>query len=287
MNVTAGDKTVWQARGFWTLKNLKFKVLLIVEKIMFFKVKICAAFLASLFFMSQAAWADSGRDIMQRVYKQADIFPQSEAQVRLIVVDGKGRERERFFNLRSKGDSAFKRSLVKFFKPANVKGVGLASETDLGTNGKQQWVYFPSLKSVKKLSSSEQDGSFMGSDFSYSDIAGRTLDQDTHKVFQQNDKFYVIESVPHNKADAYSKYYTTVDKATNIVRSVTFYDKGGDKLKTLSNRKVIKVQGELMVSNSVMSNHKSGGSSTMERSSIKVDVNFSNNDVGLKGLKAN
>ncbi|MCH1541475.1 MAG: outer membrane lipoprotein-sorting protein [Alphaproteobacteria bacterium] len=251
------------------------------------QIKLVAAICAAMAFFVPPVWAEAGREVMARVYQQSDVFPQSEAQVRLIVVDNKGRQRERFFNLRSKNDPSFKRSLVKFFKPANVKGVGLASETDMGSNAKQQWVYFPSLKSVKKLSSSEQDGSFMGSDFSYSDIAGRTLDQDAHKVFQQNDKFYVIESVPNDAADAYSKYYTTVDKATNIVRSVTFYDKAGEKLKTLSNRKVIKVSNELMVSNSVMTNHQSGGSSTMERSAITVDVDFSNNDVGLKGLKAN
>ncbi len=240
---------------------------------------------ASLFV--QPALAETGRDVMDRVYKQSDIFPQSEAEVRLTIVDKKGRERVRFFNLRSKSSAEFKRSLVKFFKPANVKGVGLASETNLATEEKQQYVYFPSLKSVKKLSTSEQDGSFMGSDFSYSDIAGRTLDQDAHKIFQQNDKFFVIESVPNNAEDAYSKYYTTVDKATNIVRSVTFYDRSGEKLKTLANRKVIKVNGELMVSNSVMTNHQTEGSSTMDRSSIVVDVSFSDNDVGLKGLKAN
>lgn len=240
---------------------------------------------ASLFV--QPALAENGRDVMDRVYKQSDIFPQTEAEVRLTIVDKKGRERVRFFNLRSKSSEGFKRSLVKFFKPANVKGVGLASETNLDNEAKQQWVYFPSLKSVKKLSSSEQDGSFMGSDFSYSDIAGRTLDQDAHKIFQQNDQFFVIESVPNNQEDAYSKYYTTVDKATNIVRSVTFYDRSGEKLKTLANRKVIKVNGELMVSNSVMTNHQTEGSSTMDRSSIVVDINFSTNDVGLKGLKAN
>lgn len=257
---------------------------------MFFKSVSARFALAALIAVTapvSAALAETGRDVMQRVYKQSDIFPQSEATVRLTVVDKKGRERERFFYLRAKNDADYKRSLVKFFKPANVKGVGLASETEQATQGKNQWVYFPSLKSVKKLSSSEQDGSFMGSDFSYSDIAGRTLDQDTHKIFQQNDKFYVVESVPTDKADAYSKYYTTIDKATNIVRSVTFYDNGGDKLKTLSNRKVVKVKDELVVSVSVMSNHKTGGASTMDRSSIDVDVNFSNNDVGLKGLKAN
>ncbi len=249
--------------------------------------KFLAATLMGAALIILPAAAENGRDVMDRVYKQSDVFSQSEAEVRLLVVDKRGRERERFFNLRSKGGDGFKRSLVKFFKPANVKGVGLASETNLSTEAKSQWVYLPATKNLKKLSTSEQDGSFMGSDFSYSDIAGRTLDQDAHKVFQQNDKFYVIESVPNDAGDAYSKYYTTVDKATNIVRSVTFYDKAGDKLKTLANKKVIKVNGELMVSNSVMTNHKSGGSSTMDRSAINVDVNFSDNDVGLKGLKAN
>lgn len=254
-----------------------------LSKISGFAVAISVAI--ALF--TQPAMAETGRDVMDRVYKQADIFPQSEAEVRLTIIDKKGRERVRFFNLRAKNDPEFKRSLVKFFKPANVKGVGLASETNQSTEDKNQWVYFPSLKSVKKLSTAEQDGSFMGSDFSYSDIAGRTLDQDTHKVFQQNDKFYVIESVPTNAEDAYSKYYTTVDKATNIVRTVTFYDRAGEKLKTLANKKVIEIAGELMVSNSVMTNHQTEGSSTMDRSSIAVDVSFSNNDVGLKGLKAN
>jgi|GEM_PF-555718 len=251
--------------------------------------RACFALAAILAISSSvyAASAETGREVMARVYKQSDIFPQSKATVRLSMLDKKGRERERFFELRTKNTPDFKRSLAKFFKPANVKGVGLASQTNQKSQVKKQWVYFPSLKSVKQLSASEQDGSFMGSDFSYSDIAGRTLDQDAHKVFQQNDKFFVIESVPVDKDDAYSKYYTTIDKATNIVRSVSFYDRSGKELKRLANRKVSKVAGELVVALSVMSNLKTGGSSTMDRSKIDVKVNFGDNDVGLKGLKAN
>ncbi len=232
------------------------------------------------------AQAETGREVMQRAYEQADVFKQSEATVRLLIVDAKKRERERFFSLKSKSAPKLKHSLVKFFEPPNVKGVGLASKTDRQTNKRSQWVYFPSLKSIKRLSTSEQNDSFMGSDFSYGDVAGRLLDEDTHKVFNQNDKFYVVESIPKNGNDAYSKYYTTVDKATNIVRSVTFYDKKSDKLKTLSNRKVVRVKGELLVALSVMANHKTEGSSTMERSRIDVDVVFDDNDLGLKALKA-
>ena len=74
------------------------------------------------------ARAETGSDVMDRVYKQADIFPNSEAEVRLVVKNKKGGERERFFYLRAKNDATTKKSLVKFFKPANVKGVGLASK---------------------------------------------------------------------------------------------------------------------------------------------------------------
>ena len=158
------------------------------------KIKTLAALIFGAIMFSQPALAETGRDVMDRVYKQSDIFNQSEAEVMLTVVDKKGRERVRYFNLRSKGDDSFKRSLVKFFKPANVRGVGMASETNLKTEGKSQWVYLPATKNLKKLSTSEQDGSFMGSDFSYSDIAGRTLDQDTHKVFQQNDNCLLYTS---------------------------------------------------------------------------------------------
>ncbi len=64
-----------------------------------------AAILAT-FFMSSfvvfEAHAETGRDVMQRVYQQSDVFPQSKATVRLSVKDKKGRERERFFELRTK-----------------------------------------------------------------------------------------------------------------------------------------------------------------------------------------
>ena len=97
----------------------------------------------------------------------------------------------------------------------------------------------------------------------------------------------MVESVPVDAADAYSKYYTTIDKATNIVRAVTFYNRQGDKLKTLSNKKVQMVKGQPIVTVSVMSNHNRAGLSTMERNNINVDVRFDDNDVGLKALKAN
>lgn len=60
-----------------------------------FQIKLVAAIFAAMAFFASPVWAETGRDVMARVYKQADIFPQSEAQVRLTVEDAKGRARER------------------------------------------------------------------------------------------------------------------------------------------------------------------------------------------------
>jgi kynurenine formamidase len=99
--------------------------------------RLALATLIAVSFSVSAASAETGREVMERVYNQSDIFPQSKATVRLSVLDKKGRERERFFELRTKNAPDFKRSLAKFFKPANVKGVGLASQTNQASQVKK------------------------------------------------------------------------------------------------------------------------------------------------------
>ncbi len=58
------------------------------------------------------------------------------------------------------------RTLFVFDRPRDVRGTAFLvhphkEETD------NQWLYFPALKRVKRISSSNQSGSFMGSEFSY------------------------------------------------------------------------------------------------------------------------
>ena len=61
------------------------------------KIKTLAALILGAIMFSLPALAETGRDVMDRVYKQSDIFNQSEAEVMLTVVDKKGRERVRYF----------------------------------------------------------------------------------------------------------------------------------------------------------------------------------------------
>ena len=116
-----------------------------------------------------------------------------------------------------------KKSLIKFFRPTNVKGTSLLTHSSSEENEKSQWIYLPAFKSVKQLSSSDKNKSFMGSDFSYSDIAGRKLNQDTHRLIKETPINYYIESIPNDLDTAiYSKIRYIISRELNIVKKPFF-----------------------------------------------------------------
>jgi len=70
-----------------------------------------------------------------------------------------------------------------------------------------------------------------------------------------------------------------------VPASVTFYDRDGEKLKTLTNQRIRKVKGMYMVIEAVMRNHQSGGQTTMTKRDIDLDHEIDEDRVGIKGLR--
>ena len=61
------------------------------------------------------------------------------------------------------------KSLMVFDEPRDVKGTALLTHAHK-QEADDQWLYLPALKRVKRISSSNRSGSFMGSEFSYEDL---------------------------------------------------------------------------------------------------------------------
>lgn len=248
----------------------------------------------------------SGTDVMQKVYDQAHIHHTQTSSVFMTIVDEKDRKRERYFNLWKKHYPEIKsgpnkapsedRSLIKFYRPSDVKGTALLTKSFGDDQEDMQWIYFPFTKMLKRLSSGDKHKSFMGSDFSYADIAGRSIDQDTHKLSQETDKYYVVESIPKDKEDAYSKIVNVVEKERMVPVKVVFYGKKKDKngkalkVKTLYNKKTQAYKKMHVVTQSVMEKAKKGKSkkasyTILEFSDVKVGIEISDNVVGLQGVQ--
>ncbi len=240
-----------------------------------------------LFFAIFPIWADAkGTKIMQQVAEQSEIHKTQKSVVYMKILDAKNRQRNRYFNYTKKIVSKKEtKSLIKFYRPTNIKNTALLSSADKKKDETIQWLYLPAFKSVKRLSTEEKNKSFVGSDFSIADIAGRLVSKDRHQFIKEDNKYYYIESIPKDSQDPYSKLMVVVHKKIFVPIKIEFYDRRSKLFKTLSNKKVKKIKGMYLVTESIMNNHETKGQTTITSSEIRVGISVSNADVGLRGLQ--
>ena len=72
------------------------------------------------------------------------------------------------------------KSLTIFDRPADIKGTALLTFSHK-KGPDDQWLYLPALKRVKRISSGNKSGAFMGSEFAYEDLSSQEVEKYTYK----------------------------------------------------------------------------------------------------------
>lgn len=174
----------------------------------------------------------------------------SEALSTLTIISKKGQERVRKMSMVSKlydnGDT--EKKLVKFTEPANVKGTGFLS-FDYKEKTDDKWIYMPALRKTRRIISSENSKSFMGSEFSYADMSLPTVEDFTYKFLDaetiNGELCYTIELKPKNdeiaNENGFSKKILHISKKDFVMRKAFYYNLSGEKEKVLTIGSVIKV----------------------------------------------
>jgi hypothetical protein len=143
--------------------------------------------------------------------------------------------------------------------------------------GDEQWIFLPSLGKVRRIAASEGSGSFVGTDFSYSDIASANRDSglDTHRILREEElrgkPCYVIESVPRNSSYQYSKMIQWIDRDNSVNYKIELYDKRGTHVKTMEILELKDVQGRLSPMVTKMSSLTEGTSTTITVDRLEYD----------------
>jgi Outer membrane lipoprotein-sorting protein len=168
-----------------------------------------------------AARADDAqaRGIMEKVNKRDDGDNQT-ADMRMELIDSRNNRRVREMHSFRKDKGEDTLTIMFFESPADVKGTGFLTY-DYAAPGKDddQWLYLPALRKSKRIASSDKSGSFMGSDFNYSDMTKPDLDDYDFTLVKEDEvdghKTWQIQSVPRQEA---KKEETGYDKALIWVR---------------------------------------------------------------------
>lgn len=174
----------------------------------------------------------------------------TEAVSQMTIFDEKGRTRERRLYQLSKltNNGNTEKKLIRFLSPADVKGTGFLTY-DYKIKDDDKWLYMPALRKTRRIISSENAKSFMGSEFSYADMTPLKVDDFKFtNLGIENIKgvqCYKIEILPLDDEIAdengFTKKISFFDIKYHVLRKAVYYDLDGSLHKELMILKVTEV----------------------------------------------
>ena len=218
----------------------------------------------------------SAREIMQRV-EDRDDGDNGKQDMEMILIDKNGKRRVRKIRAFSKDKAEDELQLMFFLSPADVKDTGfLTFDYEGADKDDDQWLYLPALRKTNRIASNDKSGSFMGSDFNYSDMTERELDRYDYTLMKETEvkgvKVWQIESIPRTKEEidetGYKKSVVFVRQDNYVViRAVNWVDKGG-KLKYFDVKKLELIDGIWVPTEMHMTTKKGG--KTLHKTILKT-----------------
>ena len=201
-----------------------------------FKLFFTITFITLLF--SGNGFAKKGLEIVTKVIKQDEGWGTTSSKTTMILQDKHGQSTQRSIRNRTlEGENDGDKSLVIFDTPGDVRGTAFLSHTKkVGSD--DQWLYLPALKRVKRIASSNKAGPFMGSEFSFEDIASQEVEKYTYE-YLRDEKYdgidcFVVAYDPVDRKSGYSVQNVWIDKSRYIVLKTEYFDRKKSLLKTLS-----------------------------------------------------
>ncbi|WP_421783874.1 outer membrane lipoprotein-sorting protein [Kiloniella litopenaei] len=135
------------------------------------------------------------------------------------------------------GNDVGDKSLTIFDKPRDVKGTAFLSFAKI-FDPDDQWMYLPAVKRVKRISSKNKSGPFLGSEFAYEDLSAQELKKYTYKWLRDEPcgelQCAVVEQIPTYENSGYTKMITWYDLSEYRQQKIDYYDRKGKLLKTLT-----------------------------------------------------
>ena len=180
-----------------------------------------------------AAYAESpeekGLGIAREMDRRGGGWKDQRADLVMILRNRQGQESRRelrISTLEVEGDGD--KSLTVFDSPRDVKGTAFLSHTH-ATKPDDQWLYLPALKRVKRISSRNKSGSFMGSEFAYEDLSSQEIAKYRYKWLRDEaldgKETMVVEYYPQYENSGYTRQVVWIDSAIWRVVKTEYYDR--------------------------------------------------------------
>lgn len=256
---------------------------------MFNKILLAALFCIPLLAHAQTA-EEKGLQIAKEAKAYDKGFVDYIADMNMTLKNKMGDTSTRKIRIRAlevEGDGD--KSMSIFDEPADVKGTAMLTFSH-GLKPDDQWLYLPAIKRVKRISSRNKSGPFMGSEFAFEDLSSQEVEKYSYKYLRDEScgefQCYVIERFPAYEFSGYKRQVVWLDKEAYRMLQIDFYDRKDEALKTLKSSNYQQYLDHYWrAGNMEMVNHQNGKSTQLEWRNYKFKTGLQDDDFNSQTLK--
>ena len=163
-------------------------------------------------------------------------FSDSRADLTMLLYTSDGSEvrrtmRQRVLEVADDGD----KNILVFDRPRDLKGTAILTFTRrVGPD--DQWLYLPALDRVKRISSADKSGPFMGSEFAYEDLGSQEVEKFNYRYLGEDtlsEPCHKVERIPVDPRSGYTRQIAWYDQSNYRLQRIDYYDRKNALLKTM------------------------------------------------------
>ncbi|UCD24829.1 MAG: outer membrane lipoprotein-sorting protein, partial [Gemmatimonadota bacterium] len=183
---------------------------------------------------------EKGRAIAEEADRQDFGWQDEASELKMVLMNRSGEKSIRELSrqaLESTEPGHGDKSIIVFDAPRDIQGTALLSHTRI-LEADDQWLYLPALKRVKRISSGNKSGPFVGSEFAYEDLVSQEVEKYDYRWLRDEQcgelECAVVERYPRYENSGYTRQVVWWDKAEYRIQRIEFYDRKDALLKTLT-----------------------------------------------------
>ncbi len=244
----------------------------------------------ALLLSSQVFADDRGLEIAQEAERRDTGWQNAMADMKMVLTDRKGRTTSREMRMKMlEVDGDGDKSMSIFDSPRDVKGTAMLTFSHK-LEADDQWLYLPALKRVKRISSRNKSGPFMGSEFAYEDLGSQEVEKYQHTYLGDEAvdgvPAYKNERIPQYKYTGYTKQLVWIDAERYIPLRIEYYDRKKALLKTLTFKNYQQHLGQYWRAEQMhMVNHQNGKKTQLIWDNYRFQTGLKDSDFKSSKLK--
>lgn len=238
---------------------------------------------------NEAITHNKGFTIAKKVQDRDSGWGDSQAKMEMILTNKHGQSSRRSMEMKTLeviGDGD--KSLTIFHTPRDVQGTAFLSFSH-ALEADEQWLYLPALKRVKRISSANKSGPFLGSEFAFEDLSSFEVEKYDYEFIREdildNHAVFVVKYIPKYSHSGYTHLAVWIDQKEYIFRKIDFYDRKGSHLKTLAFNQYKPFGTYWRAMEYTVNNHQTGKSTILNWQDYAFNTGLTEADFSQSALK--